>query len=154
MIKDDFNKLLTAIADTLGVRKKEICDKRSQTTAKARKFLYHIIYNGLPHLEPMMFEQIGITKTGYYKALENAKKMIHESAEDFFLMNEIRVKVELPRLKKNTEIKPKMSATKRMFGFDYDEYVLQRMRSAMFSAKKYMRHKCSYGCRPVIFEDI
>lgn len=149
MTDDDFNNLVAAVAEAFGVSKTEILKKYSQKTSKARYFLCHIIYYGLPHLRRVLLENADISKTAYYKGTAHASEYIKESNEDLCTMNEIREKVGLPRLKDIQTCSAKISNTKTMFGFDYTELDILRYRNACRKAAEYMRGLCSVGRQPL-----
>lgn len=148
MMEQEFENLLTAVADAFDVPKSEICKKYSDA-CKARQFMCHIIYHGHVHLRKTMIDKADISKTAFYKGVDIADKAIYDSTEDLCLMNEIRAKVGLPKLKRAVTHKDKISNTKVLFGFDYTELDALRLLNACRGAAQYMRGLCSIGRKPI-----
>lgn len=149
MIQDDFDQLLSATAEVFDVPKGEILRKYSQHTSKARWFMAHIIQNGLVHLRKMFIEKSDISRVTFYKGADTADEMIFDSKEDLCLMNEIRERVGLPKLKRAVTHKAKISDTKTLFGFDYTEIDIIKFRYSCIGARDYMNKLCSIGRKPI-----
>lgn len=149
MIEDDFNNLLTAVAEVFDVPKGEICRKYCQQTARARWFVAHCIYNGHVHLRNMFMERTDSNAKGFYQYADSADELIHESVEYLSMMNEIRERVGLPKLKHAVRHRDKISHTKTLFGFDYTELDALRLRNACRGAKEHMQKLCKLGRQPI-----
>lgn len=149
MMEQEFENLLNAVSESFGVKKSEILRKYSESGLKARSFMCHAIYHGLTHLRRPLLEKTSISRFAFYKDVDLADKAIYESNEDLCVMNEIRVKVGLPRLKRAVSHKARISNTKNLFGFDYTELDELRFRNACRGAMEYMRKLCSIGRNPI-----
>lgn len=149
MLEDDFNNLLSAVADVFDVSKSEICRKYCQRTAKARWFVAHCIHDGLVHLRNMFIEKSDCTPMGFYKSFGYADELIREDKSALCLMNEIRSRVGLPKLKHDVRHRDRISNTKTLFGFDYTELDSLRLRNACRNAGEYMQKLCSIGRKPI-----
>lgn len=149
MITDDFDQLLNATAEVFDVPKNEICRKYCQQTSRARWFVAHCIYNGLVHLRNLFMESTDTTVRGFYQYADSADELIHESSEYLSMMNEIRIRVGLQKLKHAVRHRDKISNTKVLFGFDYTELDALRLRNACRGAKEYMQKLCKLGRKPI-----
>lgn len=147
MIEDDFESLLTAVAEAFDVPKPEICQKYCTSTVKARNFMCHLIQHGHVHLRNTFIKRADISRVAFYKGVDIADEAIHDYADDLCLMNEIRAKVGLPKLKR--AVTHKISDTKTLFGFDYTEADELRFRNACRGARDYMNKLCSIGRKPI-----
>lgn len=149
MMEQEFENLLNAVSESFGVNKSEILKKYSESGIKARQFMCHLIYHGLTHLRRPLLEKAAISRTAFYYGADLADQAIYDSNEDLCIMNEIRVKVGLPRLKRAVCHKARISNTKNLFGFDYTELDELRFRNACRGAMEYMRNLCKIGRKPI-----
>lgn len=149
MMEKDFYNLLTAVAEVFDVPRAEILMKNKLSAAKARWFVAHCIYHGHVHLRNLFMKMLDVTSQGFYQYAYYADKAIYECAEDLCLMNEIRAKVGLPKLKRAVTHKDKISNTKTLFGFEYTQLDALRFLNACRGAKEYMKKLCSIGRQPI-----
>lgn len=149
MMEQEFENLLGAVSESFGVKKSEILKKYSDSGIKARQFMCHLIYHGLAHLRRSLLEKAAISRVTFYQGADLADKAIYDSNEDLCIMNEIRVKVGLPRLKRAVNHKANISNTKNLFGFDYTELDERRFRNVCRGAMEYMKKLCNIGRKPI-----
>ena len=149
MIQDDFNQLLTATAEVFDVSRSEICRKYCEHTAKARWFMAHCIHEGLVHLRNLYIERTSCTPSTFFKNVNFADELIHESVDDLCRMNDIRARVGLPKLRHAVMHRDKISNTKTLFGFDYTENDALRLLNACRGAREYMNKLCKLGRQPI-----
>lgn len=150
MKNEDFEKLLTAVSEVFDVPKLTLLRKATKGKTKPRCFMCHLVYYGLPHLRNALHEKANISKTSFHKGVESADKLIHESSDNLCLMNEIRTRVGLSRLKHSiSHFLDTISDTKRLFGFDYTEEEILRRRAVIRSSNEYMKKLCSIGREPI-----
>lgn len=149
MIEEEFNKLIDIVADAFGLSPFELLLKYSHKSSMAKVFLCHIIYHGYPHLKKTFLQRANVSATSFYKGMCHADEAIDDSTEYLCLMNEIRAKVGLQRLKCSVKRSSEPSNTQTMFGFDYSEYDIQRRRNAIKEANEYMRNLCAVGVEPI-----
>lgn len=142
-------EIISVVSRTLDVCKSDILYGHDHKSTKARQFVCHIIRDGFPHLMSSFIDASVSTKKSFYMAAKKMDELIEGVSEIRELMNKMRTKLKLIAIKDNKKAQTNISATKRMFGFDYTDAERLRMKRNMIASVHYMNKKCSGGKQPL-----
>lgn len=142
-------EIISLVSETLDVCKSDILYGHDHKSTRARQFVCHIIRDGFPHLMTSFIDASVSSKKAFYMAAKKMDEMIEEVSEIKELMNKMRAKLKLIAIKTPEKTQANISATKRMFGFDYTDLERLRMKRAMIGSAVYMSRKFASGRQPL-----
>lgn len=143
-------EIISVVSRTLDVCKSDILYGHDHKSTRARQFVCHIVKDGFPHLMTSFIDSSVLSGKAFYMAAKKMDELIEEQPEVRELMNKMRTRLKLIAIKGQPEnAKSDISATKRMFGFDYSDKQRLRMKRAMIESACYMNKKCAGGRQPL-----
>lgn len=145
---NEIETIIAAVSERTEIPKSDIISGGGHAYARARQMVCHILKSGFPYLIKAFADKTDNTVTNVYKSARIMDVLLESCADTLDTMNEIRVKLALPKLKGTKREQSVISPTKRMFGFDYTEAERTEMRMQMLDAKAFMHNLSSYGEQP------
>lgn len=148
---DELNKIIEAVATSMGISAAFLQASADPQAITARRKVCHIVANGFPHLISAVGDTFSIKREKFYTMARIEDYNLARDPDAMFTMNGLRRALSLPALKnKHLFVRSRvLSATKRLFGFDYTDGELAKMHSAMESAAAFMKRYCSLGKNPL-----
>lgn len=148
---DELNSIIEVVADAMGMSAAALQARCNPHAIAAQRKVCHIVADGFPHLARAARDMFKMDRDEFYAMAREEASILAGDADAMYSMNGMRRELSLPAIKKNRLLTSAraISATKRMFGFNYTDSELARMHAAMESAASYMGKFCSHGRRPL-----
>lgn len=144
---EELAKILKIVSKHTGVARTDILEGNTRKCTDARGIVCHLIMYGLPHLKRTFIETSARTTDAFYKSAHTADMMVRRNPEYRYTVNCVRRRLGLPPMK--YEDNESVSATMRLFGFDYTDADILRREKAMHDSMAYMAKVCSEGRQPM-----
>lgn len=141
---DELEKIISIATKHFGVRKFDIIRNKKHSACAIRSVVCFIIKNGYTHLMNAMAERCEMPLSSIYHAsISGAERLEKDGRMRSIACNIIKElgADNLPPFKKLCKPKSnKISATKRLFGFDWNNYEKYMFACAKESAEAYMNN--------------
>lgn len=148
----ELEDIISSVTTHMDVTKYDLINGHTHADARARGCICHIIKDGFIHLKKEFLEHFGMTRAAFTRSVISIENMIEYDREIRSRLNRVRADFALPVIKDDClgeVVEEGISATKRMFGFDYTE--IERLRFKRFADESdaFWDKLTSYGRPPM-----